>query len=378
MLFANTYILLALGAFSVTLASACLLMPLARRWGMLDHPSGRKDHALPTPMTGGIAMLAGVLLAGIFLVGDAGPASLGFSLSAIIVIALGALDDRYDLPWKLRISVQSVGALVMVYVGGIRIEQLGDIFGLGPGSLGALSVPFTVFATVGVINAINMIDGVDGLAGLLVLCAFAMIEAAALYSGNGSVAHRVPILIGAVAGFLVLNLRFPLQPRARIFMGDAGSGFLGLAIACFAIRLTQNPAHPVSSVLGVWLIPVPLVDCLVLMVRRWRNKQSPFAADHNHVHHLMMEGGFGPTQAAFVLALFTCVCGLLIGLLLRLHVPHVLLLLAFVGLCVLWYRLGSPRTRPIRFFRWLHSVTTLRRRMVVPSTQPAEPGGEAP
>lgn len=361
-----------MGAFSVTFAGQWLLTHQAKRLGLVDHPTGRKDHAAPTPITGGIAMLVGVLFAGVYLVGDTGQASLGFILAAIIVIVLGSLDDRYDLPWKLRIIVQSIAVLVMIYVGGIRIEQLGDIFGLGTGSLGVLSVPFTVFATVGVINAINMIDGADGLAGLLALCALVMLEAAALYSGNAGVAHRVPILIGAVAGFLLLNMRFPWQPRARIFMGDAGSGFLGLAIACFAVRLTQNPGHPVSSVLGLWLITVPLVDCLVLMTRRFRTKQSPFAADHNHVHHLMIEGGFGPTQAAFALALFTCVCGLLMGLLLRLHVPHVFLLLAFIGLCALWYWGTSPRERAIRFFRRLYCS------MLYLFTLKPEQGGVAP
>jgi len=374
----NSDILMGLVAFCATLLGQHLLTPQARRLGLIDHPAGRKDHVSPTPMTGGIAMLVGVILAGAFLVGDAGPASLGFSLSAIIVIALGAFDDRYDLSWRLRIAVQSVAALVMIFVGGIRIEQLGEVMGLGTGSLGLFSIPFTVFATVGVINAINMIDGADGLAGLLALCALVMLEAAAVYSGNGAVAHRVPILIGAVAGFLMFNLRFPWQPRARIFMGDAGSGFLGLAIACFAIRLTQNPAHPVSSVLGLWLIPVPLVDCLVLMVRRSRNKQSPFAADRNHIHHLMIEGGFGPTQAAFALALFTCACGLIVGQLLRLHVPHVVLLLAFVGLCMCWYWLSSPRARAIRFFQYLTSSKVPAHGVLAGADHPAGPEEESP
>jgi UDP-GlcNAc:undecaprenyl-phosphate GlcNAc-1-phosphate transferase len=138
-------------------------------------------------------------------------------------------------------------------------------------------------------------------------------------------------------------------------MGDAGSGFLGLAIACFAVRLTQSPGHPVSPVLGLWLITVPLVDCLVLMARRVRNGNSPFAADRNHVHHLMIEGGFGPTQAAFLLAGFSCATGLCIGMLLRLHLPHVVLLLGFVALCLLWYWATQPRDRAIRFFRWLHA-----------------------
>ena len=340
-------------AFSLTLAGQWLLNPFAQRLGLLDHPAGRKDHSCPTPTTGGIAMLVGVLIAGIFLVDARSAASLGFGLAAIIVILLGVLDDKYDLSWKVRIGGQAIAALIMIYLGGIRVEQLGDIFDLKAGSLGLFSVPFTVFITIGIINAINMIDGADGLAGLLVFCALVMLDAAALYSGNTAVSDRLPILIGAVAGFLLYNLRFPWQPRAKIFMGNAGSAFLGFAIACFVIRLTQSPTHRVSPVLGPWLVIVPIIDCLVLMIRRTRRKRSPFAADRDHIHHLMIEAGFGPTQAAFGLALFSCVCGLFAATMLRLHVAHVVLVAVFVGMGVLWYWLTARRARAVNLFRWL-------------------------
>ncbi len=340
-------------AFALTVLGQWLLTPFAQRMGLLDHPLGRKDHSCPTPATGGIAMLAGVLIAGIFLVGDGSVTSLGIDLAALIVILVGVLDDKYDLSWKVRIGGQATAALVMIYLGGIRVERLGDIVGLAPGSLGLLSVPFTVFITVGLINAINMVDGADGLAGLLVFSALAMFEAAALYSGNTAESHRLPILIGAVAGFLVYNLRFPWQERAKVFMGNAGSAFLGLALACFAVRLTQSPAHPVSPVLGPWLIIVPIIDCLVLMIRRLRRKRSPFSADRDHIHHLMIESGFGPTEAAFGLAVFSCACGLFAAEMLRLHVPHVWLVVAYLALGVLWYWMSARRTRAIRFFKWL-------------------------
>lgn len=343
----------AIAAFSLTLAGLWILAPFADRLGLLDRPAGRKDHASPTPTTGGIAMLVAVLLTGFLLVDNSSDPSLGFGLAAVIVILVGVLDDKYDLSWKVRIGGQAIAALVMIYVGGIRVEQLGDIFDLKAGSLGLFAVPFTVFITVGIINAINMIDGADGLAGLLVFCALAMIEAAAVYSGNTAISHRLPILIGAVAGFLLYNLRFPWQPRAKIFMGNAGSAFLGLVIACFVVRLTQNPAHPVSSVLGPWLVIVPIIDCLVLMIRRTRSKRSPFSADRDHIHHLMIEGGFGPTEAAFSLALFSCVCGLFAAVMLKLHVPHVLLVAIFLGLGAFWYWMTFQRMRAVNFFRWL-------------------------
>ncbi|GAA0708172.1 MraY family glycosyltransferase [Dokdonella soli] len=342
-------------AFVLTLAGQWMLTPLARRFDLFDHPAGRKDHACPTPTTGGIVMLMGALLAEIAMRGDSDPSFYGFYLAAIILTVLGVLDDKLDLPWPLRIAVEVVVALVVIYVGGIRVHQLGDAFGLNISSLGILSVPFTVCAIVGTINAINMIDGSDGMAGLLVLSALVMLEAAALYAGNDLIQERAPILIGAVMGFLFHNLRLPGQRCSRVFMGNAGSAFLGLAIACCAFHLTQTPTHPVSPALGLWLVPVPIMDCLVLMVSRIRKRRSPFAADHDHIHHLMLEGGFGPTRAACVLALLSSVCGLIAGVTMRAHVPHPVLLVAFVCLCALWYWMTSRRSRAIRFFQWLRA-----------------------
>lgn len=330
---------------------------MAQRLDLLDYPTGRKDHAHPTPVTGGIAMVAGLLAASLILT-DIGPGAWGFILAAGVLVAVGLLDDKFDLSWRLRIPAQIVAALIMIQVGGVRVEHLGSVFALGELQLGALAVPFTVFATVGIINAVNMIDGVDGLAGGLVLGALVMLGAAALYSGNTVVCVHALILAGAVSGFLVYNLRFPWQRRARVFMGNAGSAFLGLVIAWIAFRLTQNSSHPVTPVLAPWLLPVPIVDCLVLMLRRIRNDQSPFAADRNHIHHLMLEAGFAPMRAVFVLALFSFGCGLCAGLALRMRVPPLLVLAAFFGLCVAWYWLTSRRARAIGFLRGVHAFTS--------------------
>ncbi|MHB8474454.1 MAG: MraY family glycosyltransferase [Gammaproteobacteria bacterium] len=345
----------AFAAFVLTLIGQGLLMRLARPLGLLDRPAGRKDHPRPTPVTGGVAMLACALLVEILLPGHRGHAFVGFYTAASILVALGVLDDKYDLPWQLRIAVEVIVALIVIYIGGMRVDGLGDAFGLNISSLSLLSVPFTVFAIVGTINAINMVDGADGVAGLLVLVTLIMVAAAALYAGNGPVSERAPILIGTVSGFLVYNLRVPWQRRAQIFMGNGGSTFLGLAIAWCTFGLTRTSAHPVSPVLGLWLVPVPIMDCLVLMVRRIRNHHSPFSADHNHIHHLMLEGGFGPTQAGVVLALFSCVCGLIAGVILRTHAPHPYLLAAFACLCALWYWTTSRRTRAVAFFQWLRT-----------------------
>jgi UDP-GlcNAc:undecaprenyl-phosphate/decaprenyl-phosphate GlcNAc-1-phosphate transferase len=326
------------------------LVPVATRLDLMDYPAGRKDHAQPTPVIGGIAMLVGVLLASALTLRAISPSTFGFLGAAALLVLVGLLDDKYDLDWRLRILAQIAAALIMIYFGGIRVHYLGHLFGYDNILLGRLSVPFTVFATVGIINAINMVDGMDGLAGLLVVSALAMLSAAALYSGNHPVFTHGLIAIGAVSGFLLYNIRHPWQRCAKSFMGNAGSAFLGLTIAWIAFRLTQNPYHPVTPVLALWLVPIPIMDCLVLIARRTKLGQSPFHADRNHIHHLMLDAGFTPTRAALSLAAFSYACGLVAAIVLRTHISHNYLLGAFFCMCGIWYWITSRRARAIAFF----------------------------
>ncbi|MBL0227583.1 hypothetical protein [Thermomonas sp.] len=96
-------------------------------------------------------------------------------------------------------------------------------------------------------------------------------------------------------------------------LGNAGSALLGLVIAWVAFRLTQNPGHPVNPVLALWLLPIPVMDCLVLIVRRLQQGRSPFSAGRDHIHHVMQDAGFGPTRAAMVLTAVSLACGLLVA-----------------------------------------------------------------
>ena len=342
----------ALAAAAITWVVLKLLHPVAPRLNLLDYPKGRKDHAHPTPITGGLAMLAAFVAVGAMTIGSLASDTLAsFAVAALLVSGVGLLDDRYDLRWYWRVLAQVVAALIMIYGAGVRVEQIGPVFGLDSLALGWLSVPFTVFATVGIINAINMIDGADGLAGLLVAAGLVMLAAAAVYAGNLGLSRHSLVVAGAVGAFLLYNMRFPWQRRAKAFMGNAGSAFLGLVVAWVVFRLTQNPGHPVNPVLALWLVPVPVMDCLVLTVRRTRQGRSPFSAGRDHIHHFMRDAGFGPTQAAIALTVFSLVCGLAAGNAMRADVPHPLILAVFLVLCVGWYWLSARRERAIGFFR---------------------------
>ncbi|MCB1554907.1 MAG: undecaprenyl/decaprenyl-phosphate alpha-N-acetylglucosaminyl 1-phosphate transferase [Xanthomonadales bacterium] len=341
------------------IAVAALLIwlsePLARRCGLVDHPKGRKQHEAVTPVSGGIGVFFAILVG--FLLLDSLPrASIAFLCAAALLMVLGILDDLRDLRWWWRIGMQIAAALILVYFGRVEVQHVGPLLGVKNTGLGWLSLPMTVVATVGLINAVNMIDGEDGLAGSLVVSIMAMIAAAAFYSGNAAVANRAIIVGGAVIGFLLFNLRFPGRLRARVFLGNGGSAVLGLAIAYFSFRLTQNAKHPVSPVLALWIAVVPVADCLVLIARRLKMGRSPFAADREHVHHLMREAGFGPTRIAVSLSAFSCVAGLIVAQCMRWDVPNPLLLVAFLLLMLGWYLLTSKRVRVVRLFRWLRHL----------------------
>lgn len=345
------------GSFSGVIALIYLLDPLARRIGLLDYPGGRKDHAAPTPVTGGLAIVLGTMAPALLLT-DLTPPLLGLGLAAIVLIVTGVIDDLKDLRWQYRILAQIVAALCIVVVGGVKVEAIGPVFGLGQMALGSLSIPFTVLATVGLINALNMADGLDGLAGSMTLCALVMLIAGSVYSGYSELTHGLTVLAGAVAGFLALNMRTPWRNRAYVFLGNSGSAYLGLVIAWAAFRLTQNPEHPVTPVLAPFLIAPPVIDCLVLIVKRLRQGRSPFEADRTHAHHLMLESGFTPTGVVLTMVAVSLGLGLLAGLALLADVPIPVFAPVYLVITVAWLWLSVRAGRAVALFAAIRRLVT--------------------
>jgi UDP-GlcNAc:undecaprenyl-phosphate GlcNAc-1-phosphate transferase len=343
-------------AFLLTAGLIVLLNPLAARVGLVDRPGGRKDHAQPTPVTGGLAIAIGAAIAAVAC-GGAGAAGLALGEATLLLLVVGFIDDIYDVRWYYRLAAQAVAGLILVYVGGVRVEQIGPVFGLSLVSLGVLSAPFTVLATVGLINALNMIDGLDGLAGTLVLCALAMLTAAAIYAGNAPLAVLLIITGGAVAGFLAFNLRTPWRKRANVFLGNAGSAVLGLIIAWASFRLTQVADHPVSAVLAPFFITLPVIDCLVLFLHRTRKHGKPFEADRTHMHHRMLDAGFTPTAVCVILGGTSLLIGLAAGLVRLSHAPQPLFIAGYFALAASYAWLTASDARSARFFARLNRWT---------------------
>jgi UDP-GlcNAc:undecaprenyl-phosphate GlcNAc-1-phosphate transferase len=309
------------------LLATWFLARIAPRIGLVDRPGGRKDHALPVPVIGGLALVA-TLLVGEFAFGRAAiPPS--FLAAAIILVAISVWDDWKELHHLPRFVGQAVAVLVMVYAGGVQLASVGDLLGWRPIGLGFLGVPLTVFAVVGVINAVNMIDGMDGLAGSLALVALGWYGVAATLTGDAGLAALAWFLCGGLAGFLVFNLRLPWQPKARVFLGDAGSTLLGFALAWFAIDLSQGSGPAMPPIAALWVVLLPLADTVSLIARRRSRGRSPFHADREHIHHFLLARGLSVNATLLVLVGVSAVFGAVGVLGWRAGVPEPVLFWAF-------------------------------------------------
>ena len=275
----------------ITLGTTLALAPLAHRVELVDSPDARKDHYGEVPLVGGIAMFIGFTFAVLMLPSALGPQRAMFA-AALLLVGVGILDDFRELSPRLRFAAQIFAALIMTVLGGTTLHTLGYLF--QPDAivgLGFLAVPVTVFAAVGGINALNMMDGLDGLAGGIALIALGGLAWLAWTGGASAEAGILMVTVGCVAGFWLLNLRRPGQPRARVFMGDSGSMFVALVFAWFAVQISQSPGAVMKPVTALYLFALPLMDTTYVMIRRLRRGRVPFRADRTHLHHLLRAHG---------------------------------------------------------------------------------------
>src|SRR5258706_14238748 len=293
-----------LAALSVAfLAGTVATLILSRAAGALrlvDHPGGRKAHAQPVPLVGGLAIFL-ALLGVATIIGIT--TSAGYFLFALsIVIAVGLWDDVAEIRPRVKFAIQIVASCLMIWGAGVQMHSVGDILGWRSIGLWVFAIPMTIFAIVGVVNSINMMDGLDGLGGSIAFIAFAWYSLVAANSGLEVQFKTALIFCGAIAGFLLFNLRFPWQPHARVFLGDAGSLMIGFAMGWFAIDLTQGEGRTFPPIAALWVLLLPLADCVSLMTRRVSKRKSPFVADRHHIHHYLLARGFthGQTLATLV------------------------------------------------------------------------------
>lgn len=338
-------------AFAITFGMVKLLQPMAYLVDLVDKPGGRKKHDGVIPLIGGIAVFLGVFLTGYIFLEQ--PAFIRlFMLGGGFIVFLGAADDRYELSPRFRLIGQLLVAAIFVYGLGISLADFGNLVGMGNIDVGWLGYPLALLSLIGVVNAFNMLDGMDGLIGSFGLIAFTGLAFLFGIGGYVNLGLLCLVFVGAVSAFLIFNIwgkPVAKQHIAKIFMGDAGSMFIGLAVGVLLIYGSQREVAAFVPAVAIWFVLLPMTDMFTLMYRRLRRGRSPVAPDRTHIHHILMRAGFNPWQALYVLVLVQAVlvgCGVAVAVY---NIPEYISLvgvLAFVGL----YQILMMRSW--RFIRW--------------------------
>ena len=330
-----------LPAFLISVFAVGFIKRYSQSLGLLDKPNARKIHTVPVPLGGGLGIWLGVT--GTFLIGTMGLFFLHFNQpfgldepqgqgwlptrlqehlpglaskvfqiwvllgGGTILAILGLLDDRFSLPWKPRLAIEFIVAATVVYWQNLQLTAFIGI----PWLTSMLSVIWIVM----LINSFNMLDNMDALSGGVAAIIGAMLALMLIVTPEPSrgqpqlfVAAMLLVLVGALLGFLKHN-----WPPATIFMGDAGSYFVGYWIAIASLLSTYTGAKgatPHAVLAPLCVLAIPLYDMASVIWIRIREGRSPFQADKRHFSHRLVDLGMTKKQAVITIYLATVTCSL--------------------------------------------------------------------
>jgi UDP-GlcNAc:undecaprenyl-phosphate/decaprenyl-phosphate GlcNAc-1-phosphate transferase len=292
-------------SFAITYFAIPSVLNVARIRKLFDIPDGRKIHKATIPALGGVAIFSAVFFSMLFWTEATNFAHLRWIVLALVItFLLGLKDDIVSIdPYKKLIGQIAAAALLAVW-GNIRIENFHGLMGITELPF-AVSVTLTIFTIIVIMNSFNLIDGIDGLAGSIgsiVAITFGLIF---YMAGEISLAIIAFSLVGALLAFL----RYNFSP-ASIFMGDGGSLVIGLILAILAIQFLNTTIY-INAALNEGLLStppvalailiIPLADTCRVFINRVLKGYSPFRADRNHIHHLLLKLGVSHTGSTLLL-----------------------------------------------------------------------------
>ena len=269
------------------------LVKIAHLKSIVDNPDARKLNKVPVPVLGGVGVFFGIM----FSLSVAGYYVEGMNIQFELIIAMlimlytGVGDDILQLSPRLRFALQIFVVCLMMFLGGIYIDDFHGLWGIGELPW-YIAVTLTIFSCVGIINSINLIDGVDGLCsgyGVFASLAFAFCF---LRMGDVSYAILAFAVAGAIFPFMLHNM---FGERYKMFLGDGGSLVLGFICSLYVMRVIQSGNEVVSEStisLTLAVLAIPVFDTLRVMTARIVAKRSPFSPDKTHLHHMFIRLGY--------------------------------------------------------------------------------------
>lgn len=274
-----------------------LVMPfikkIANHVGAMDIPNSRKVHSIPIPRLGGLGIYLGFLL-GYMLFGEPNAIMNSILIGSFLIVLTGVVDDIKPLKASYKLTGQFLAALIVVFYGGIKLTDI-SAFGFYA-NFGIFSYPITIFFILGCINCINLIDGLDGLAGGISAVFFLTIGIIATCKSQFGLAFVLSfIMFGSCIGFLIHNF-YP----ASIFMGDAGSMFLGFIIAVITLLGYKN-VMMTSIIVPLLILTIPISDTLFAIIRRKLKGESISHPDKMHIHHQLLRRNLGQRGTVLII-----------------------------------------------------------------------------
>lgn len=335
-------------AFAVALIVSFFATPIVRKLsinvGAVNIPKdSRRVHKKPMPLLGGLAIIAGFLLAVIYTFATRNfdeftkfliePKTVGILCGSLIIIALGIFDDIKPLRARIKFPIQVIAAIIVVATG-TKITTLSkpflDTVAMHPSMMyflgDALAFVISVFWIVGLTNAINFIDGLDGLAAGVSGIAATTLFIVSVIRGQDDIAIVAVTLIGAIAGFLPYNFN-----PAKIFMGDTGATFLGFVLAILSVQGTMKSVTALSMAIPILVLGLPIFDTIFAIFRRLLHGNPIAQADRGHLHHRLLDMGLSHRMAVATLYIVSAALGLVsIALVDKGLLPSIILIIIIV------------------------------------------------
>ncbi|WP_321286058.1 MraY family glycosyltransferase [uncultured Sunxiuqinia sp.] len=296
-------------SFLITYVCIPPIVRISQEKKLFDVPNSRKLNKTVIPTLGGVSIFIGITLSSILFIGQIEFPEFRYILAALILLFfIGLKDDILIIAPMKKLLIQVLAAGILVFMGNVQISSLSNLFYLNQISIW-MSAPISFMLLLFLINAINLIDGIDGLAASITMLVSSILGVCFLITGH----FAYTILSFAVAGSLLAFLRFNLWGKEnKIFMGDTGSLILGCLLGILAIKfLSFNVTAPEMVKIHnapnfiLSLLIVPVTDTLRVFAIRLYQKRSPFSADMNHIHHILIRSGMQHIQASVFLILYT-------------------------------------------------------------------------
>lgn len=331
------FALLLIGSFVVTYLIMPKIIGVVTYKRLMSDPNERSSHSEKVPSLGGIAFFVVVSLGLYFLQGwDKFSISMSILPGLLILFVIGLKDDLVVLSPRTKIVAQILAVSFVLYHPAFQIHHLNSFFGIEEVSL-FVTVPLAAFVSLFIINAYNLIDGIDGLAAMIGIIIFGVYSFLFYMLDLHFFMGVCLLVVGTLAAFL----RFNLSSSKKIFMGDTGSLIIGFLIAVATIRLfSVNPMvlkkMPFQlenlPIIVVAVLIIPVFDTARVFTVRILNRKTPFSADRNHIHHLLIDYLKLSHKEASIFLSIVNILFFFIFLILGVNLDNIILFLALLAL----------------------------------------------